>query len=143
MPRSAALDLMNRSLAGLLLFQPTGNHLESQPNKLFEYMAAGLPVIASDFPLWREIVEGHDCGICVRPDDIRAIAAAIDRLAGDPGLVERMGANGRRLIETRYSWAAERRSCSPSTGTCWPVPRIGVRPAYAIGSARRWPKDPS
>jgi glycosyltransferase involved in cell wall biosynthesis len=74
---------------------------------MFEYMAAGLPVIASRFPLWREIVEGNDCGVCVDPLDPAAIAAAIDLFCGDPALARRMGENGRRAVLARYDWRGE------------------------------------
>jgi glycosyltransferase involved in cell wall biosynthesis len=93
--------------AGLVCFLPAPNHVEAGPNKLFEYMAAGLPVIASDFPAWRPIVEGNDCGLCVDPADPAAIARAIVYLAENPGRRAEMGANGRRAVMERYNWEAE------------------------------------
>lgn len=102
-------EVLARSVAGIVTFLPVPNHVAAQPNKMFEYMSAGLPVIASNFPLWREIIEGSDCGICVDPLDPGAIAAAIDRLVEDPALAQRMGANGRRAVQERYNWAAEER----------------------------------
>ncbi|MDH4220806.1 MAG: glycosyltransferase, partial [Candidatus Aminicenantes bacterium] len=56
-------NLLKKHDAGIVCFLPEPNHIYAMPNKIFEYMAAGLPVIASSFPLWQEIVEGHGCGI--------------------------------------------------------------------------------
>ena len=83
--------------------------MNAGPNKLFEYMAAGLPVVASDFPAWRDIVEGNDCGICVDPTDPVAIAGAIEQLADQPERRRQMGANGRRMVLEKYNWEAESR----------------------------------
>lgn len=105
--REQVRETLGRSVAGLVTFLPFPNHIDAQPNKMFEYMSAGLPVIASDFPLWREIIEGNDCGICVDPLDPGAIAAAIDRLVDNPDRAREMGENGRRAIEERYNWGAE------------------------------------
>ena len=77
------------------------------PIKLFEYMAAGMPVIASDFPLWREIVTDAGCGLLVNPEDAPAIAAAINRLLGDESMARQMGEAGRQAVLSRYSWSAE------------------------------------
>lgn len=105
--RPGVRDVLSRSKAGIVTFYPLPNHVDAQPNKMFEYMSAGVPVIASHFPLWREIVEGNDCGVCVDPLDPAAIAVAIDRIVGDSELAKRMGANGRQAVEDRYNWAAE------------------------------------
>ena len=105
--RQQVRDVLARSMAGIVTFLPEPNHVEAQPNKMFEYMSAGLPVIASNFPLWREIVEGNECGICVDPLDPSAIAAAIDTIAGNPELARHMGEKGRRAVEQRYNWAVE------------------------------------
>lgn len=98
---------MARCVAGLVTFLPVANHVAAQPNKLFEYMAAGLAVIGSDFPLWRTIIEGEGCGVCVDPTDPQAIAAAIDALNADPERARRMGEAGRRAVLARYNWNAE------------------------------------
>jgi len=77
------------------------------PNKIFEYMIAGLPVIASNFPLWKEIVEGNNCGICVNPLDPKEIANAIKYLIDHPDEARAMGENGRRSVLEKYNWEKE------------------------------------
>ena len=105
--RADVASLLARSIAGLVLFHPEPNHVNAQPNKLFEYMSAGLPVIASDFPLWRAIVREHDCGLCVDPRDPQAIAEAMRTLAADPEGARRMGMNGRRAVLATFNWQQE------------------------------------
>jgi len=105
--RVGVRDVLSKSIAGLVTFHPLPNHIDAQPNKMFEYMSAGIPVIASHFPLWREIIEGNNCGICVDPMDPKAIASAIDRLVGDPDMARRMGENGRRAVIEKYNWSIE------------------------------------
>lgn len=98
---------LGRSVAGLVTLHPTITYIDSLPVKMFEYMAAGVPVIASNFPLWREIVEGNDCGLCVDPLDPAAIANAIDYLVTHPKEAERMGRNGQRAVKEKYNWGME------------------------------------
>ncbi len=89
---------------GLLLLQPTPAFLSSLPIKLFEYMSASLPIIASDFPLWREIIEQEHCGLLVNPQDPAAIAKAIDYLSEHRQEAWEMGANGRKAVLSKYNW---------------------------------------
>jgi glycosyltransferase involved in cell wall biosynthesis len=105
--RDSVREVLSRSMAGLVTFLPLTNHIDAQPNKMFEYMSAGIPVIASDFPLWREIIQGNDCGILVDPLDPSAIAHAIDYLVSHPEEAHRMGKNGRIAVETKYNWTME------------------------------------
>jgi len=100
-------DLLGLCKIGLVLFYPLPNHVEAQPNKLFEYMASGLPVVVSDFPLWREIVQDHRCGLLVNPSDIQAIASAVKYLLDNPEEAEEMGKRGRELVVKRYRWKKE------------------------------------
>ncbi len=108
--RDGVRDVLARSMAGLVTLHPTAAFLDSLPIKMFEYMSAGLPVIASNFPLWREIIEGNQCGICVDPMNPAAIAAAIDQLAGNPELAKQMGEKGRRAVYDRYNWGQEEKN---------------------------------
>jgi glycosyltransferase involved in cell wall biosynthesis len=105
--RLGVRDVLSRSVAGMVTFHPLPNHVDAQPNKMFEYMSAGIPVIASDFPMWREIIKGNDCGLLVDPLDPMAIAQAIDYLVANPEEAKRMGTNGRRAVNERYNWALE------------------------------------
>lgn len=105
--RSGVRAVMRRALAGLVTLHPVANYLDALPVKMFEYMAAGLPVIASRFPLWQDIVEGNGCGVCVDPRNPAAIAAAIDHFCRHPHAARRMGQNGRRAVLQRYNWLGE------------------------------------
>lgn len=93
-------------LAGLALFPPTEHYLRKELTKFFEYMAAGLPIICSDFPHWKNLIEGNKVGICVRPDNSKEILAAIDRLKENPEEARRMGERGQELIRSKYNWNA-------------------------------------
>jgi glycosyltransferase involved in cell wall biosynthesis len=99
--------LLARACAGLVVLQPTKDHQYFLPTKMFEYMAAGLPVIASDFPLWREIVTEAGCGLLVDPRSPRAIAEAMNHILAHPVEAAAMGRRGRAAVEGRYNWEAE------------------------------------
>jgi len=105
--RPEILRAQDGARAGLVLNHPRPNYVDAWPTKMFEYMARGLPVVCSNFPLWSDIVGGADCGIAVDPRDATAIADAIRRLNEDPELSRRLGENGRRAVAERYNWEAE------------------------------------
>lgn len=98
---------LSESCAGVVTFLPLPNHTHSQPNKMFEYMAAGLPIIASNFPLWEEIVDKNKCGICVNPENPEEIAGALSFLFENPNLAKQMGMNGKKAVADKYNWDSE------------------------------------
>jgi len=77
------------------------------PTKLFEYMSARLPVVASDLPTTRRFMDGSDCGFLVDPGRPEELARSIGYLLMHPVEARRMGENGRRAIEERYHWQIE------------------------------------
>ncbi|XYJ08977.1 glycosyltransferase family 4 protein [Telluria sp. B2] len=105
--RAGVREVMSRSVAGMVTLLPLPNHIDSLPTKMFEYMSSGIPVIASNFPLWRDIIEGNQCGICVDPLDPRAIANAIDHLVTNPDIAKSMGERGRKAVLEKYNWSIE------------------------------------
>ena len=74
---------------------------------MFEYMSSSIPVIASDFPYWKEIIENHKCGVLVDPLDPKSISEGIKTLIEDPDLALNLGANGRKTIEKFLNWESE------------------------------------
>ena len=105
--RAEVREVLGRSIAGLVTFHPLPNHVDAQPNKMFEYMSSGIPVIASNFPLWRDLIEGSDCGVCVDPLNPQSIADGIDFLINNLERAKQMGCNGRHAVYTRYNWDVE------------------------------------
>lgn len=105
--RNEVHQTLSRSMAGLVLYHPVPNHFDAQPIKMFEYMCAGIPVIASNFSLWKEIIEDNHCGICVDSLNSAAIAKAIQWIADHPDLAKSMGKNGRKVVEEKYNWEME------------------------------------
>jgi hypothetical protein len=108
--RAGVVAALAEARVGLVLLEPTPEYRESLPVKLFEYMAAGIAVVASDFPLWRSFVEDTGAGLLVDPRDPAAIAAALRRLLEDPGEADAMGARGAKAVRASFSWAGEQRA---------------------------------
>ncbi len=100
-------ELLAQVKVGMVTLLPTPSYLESLPIKLFEYMLAGIPVVASNFPLWQSIVEGNSCGLMVGPSDASAIAKACQWLLNNQDEAEKMGHNGRAAVLKHYTWDAE------------------------------------
>lgn len=96
--------LLRGAKVGLVCEHPIPTFLESMPVKLFEYMGAGLPVIASDFPLWREMLDGLDCAVFVDPFSVPDIARAIAYLLSHDEEAEQMGRRGQRAVVERLNW---------------------------------------
>lgn len=78
--------------------------------KLFEMMLHQLPVIATDYSLWREIVEGENCGICVEPSNVPQIREAIKKLIQNKALANEMGKNGRKAVLEKYNWESQEKT---------------------------------
>ena len=100
-------NILSQSVAGLVVLSPQNTFIHSLPVKLFEYMSAGIPVIASDFDLWRDIVQKYNCGILVDPNDLLDISNAMDFLIENPDIARVMGDNGRMAVESTFNWNSE------------------------------------
>ncbi len=106
-PQPEAFAYVSEALAGIALLKPVGDYADSYPTKLFDYMALGLPVITSDLPLLRAVVEPHACGFCVSPYDAAQLAACMVACIQQPENLKQMGENGRKAIRETYNWEKE------------------------------------
>jgi glycosyltransferase involved in cell wall biosynthesis len=78
--------------------------------KLFEYMNWKIPIICTDFSLWKKIiVDELNCGICVNPYDTNTISKAIRFLIDNPEVAKQMGKNGRKAVLSTYNWNTQAR----------------------------------
>lgn len=105
-PRDARALLLECRI-GLLPLRPTPAYRTSIPTKLFEYMAAGLAVVATDIPFWRELLDGIDCVTWVPADDPAAINSAIERYLREPDLVRSHAEAGRLAVSERLRWEVD------------------------------------
>jgi glycosyltransferase involved in cell wall biosynthesis len=106
-PARAVPEALAGVAAGWIPFRRTPNNRRTIPLKLLEYMAAGLPVVASDFGFMAAIVRGSNCGLLVPPDDPEAHARALARLLTNRAEARALGENGRRAVHAHYSWEVE------------------------------------
>ncbi|MDR3026313.1 glycosyltransferase [Chryseobacterium sp.] len=100
-------NIYNRSLAGVVTLHPIPTFLVSLPIKMFEYMVAGIPFIASDFPYWRNLLKGSECCIFVDPQKPKEIADAIDYFILNREKAKQMGEVGRKLVFENFSWESQ------------------------------------
>ncbi len=105
--RNEISAIFARSKVGMVALHPVSNYLNSLPVKMFEYMIAGLPVVASNFPLWESIINTNQCGICVDPLNPEEIASAVKFILEHPDEAKRMGENGKRVVREKYNWTIE------------------------------------
>ncbi len=105
--REQLKEIAESSLIGLVIFHPIPNHIEAQPNKLFEYMQYGLPIVGSRFDLWKDIVEENYCGILVDPLNPKEISEAIKWIFDNPDEAKKMGENGMKAVKEKYNWQVE------------------------------------
>ena len=94
---------------GLILHKNVGlNYYYVSPNKLFEYMAAGLPVVGSNFPDLKRFIEGYEFGVTCNPDSPQEIAEAVWYILADNGRYEMMRNNALQAAKV-LNWENESR----------------------------------
>ncbi len=104
-PYEQALRLSAAADALFATYDPAiPNHRYSSPNKIFEAMLLGKPLVVARGTNVDNIVEQHDCGLVVEYGRVEALDSAFARLAADPGLRRWLGGNARRAYETVYGW---------------------------------------
>ncbi|MEQ6206855.1 glycosyltransferase [Enterococcus mundtii] len=100
-------NIYQESDIGFCLLHPIPNYMESIATKMFEYMASGIPMIISDFPLWNSILKESKNGIAVDPFDELQLEEAMSKLIENSELRKKYGINGRREYEIKFNWFNE------------------------------------
>ena len=105
--RNGINELYGKAIAGLCILKPINNYFYSKPIKVYEYMAAGLPYICSDFPGWKKVAEESGAGICVNPEDVESISNTISMLLNNPDIGQEKGRKGRKYVLENCNWDNE------------------------------------
>ncbi len=108
MDSKEGFEISKRCIVGLSVLKPIKNYLESYSTKIFEYMTIGLPVITSNFMLYKNVVEKYNCGFCITPSSPEELAASIEKLLNNPKKREQMGANGIKVVSKQFNWIYEK-----------------------------------
>lgn len=122
--RVGVAKVLGNVRAGLVVLKSTPAFVHSVPIKMFEYMCAGIPVIASNFPGFAEVVNGARCGLLVDPDSPRAIADAIEFVLTHPQEAQEMGKRGHEAVLNRYNWGSEEQKLIQLYGTLLNTPCV-------------------
>jgi len=102
-----ALNWINKASVGLVALQPVTQYQGALPTKLLEYMAAGVPVVASNILPARYILKDFNCGILVEPSNPEQYAEAIISLLTHPKKAQQLGKNGHQAVLANYDWHRE------------------------------------
>jgi glycosyltransferase involved in cell wall biosynthesis len=106
-PPQNVMEYLNRATIGIapVLRQP--KHINGLPNKLFEYMAAGLPIVASNLPNQTRLAEDTGAVLLCRPEEPDTFVAAIESLVADRENAHQLGQRGQEAFRTRYCWETQ------------------------------------
>ena len=99
--------ILSSSSIAMNLFSDAPNNQRVRSNRFFESLASGLPVITSDLPAWKSIVDEIGCGLTVNASDPKSIASAIEQLVRNRDEADQMARQGRAAIEERFNWELE------------------------------------
>ena len=102
-PYTKALEITAGSDVGMLVIHRGKSKEESSPLKMFEYMAFGLPIVASNFSYWKDILNNPNCALYVEPESVEDIAEKMELLVKDQVLRKALGNTGREKIKY-YTW---------------------------------------
>ncbi len=106
-PAPEIMSVLNQARIGLLANLRVLKQEKALPTRLFEYMAAGLPVVASDLPLIAHYVNDANCGLLAKPEDPQSFTSAITRLLDDEKMAMNMGRRGQHAFIDRFSWESQ------------------------------------
>lgn len=106
-PSYRIMDILNSGTMAVLPSLDVDKIVKSIPTRLFEYMAAGLPVVSSRVGIQADIIESTQCGVLVEPGDAKGFADAITRLSRDRALAKRLGQNGQTAFRQQYTWESQ------------------------------------
>lgn len=109
LPKAQMAQALAAADACLAVLKPIEAYKTTYPNKVFDYMAAGRPVLLAIDGVIREVVERAQAGLFVPPGDAAALAEAVEELAGDPERARAMGRRGREYVERHFDRADQAR----------------------------------
>lgn len=102
-----ARNIILESKIGVVVETDNPHSREGLPTKMFEYFAAGIPVIASDFPILRPIVLENNCGLLIEPNSPIKLAEAVNYYDENPEILEEHSKNAWRVSRTKFNWESE------------------------------------
>lgn len=104
LPYEKVSQAISQADIGIIFFEPTENNMFGTPNKLFNYMRCGLPIVSVDLPETSRIISETQCGLVVTEPSIESLAEALSALIDDEAKRRQLGKNARKAGYNQYGW---------------------------------------
>ncbi|RJP50885.1 MAG: glycosyltransferase [Anaerolineaceae bacterium] len=106
-PSDRIMSILNEATVAVLTDLRVPKAIKGIPTRLFEYMAAGLPVVASDLEILVDIISDKQCGLLARPEDPGMFVDAIEKLVNEKDFAYSLGLNGQNAFRRNFSWESQ------------------------------------
>jgi glycosyltransferase involved in cell wall biosynthesis len=106
-PPEKIMNILNKGTIASILGLRVAKSIKGIPTRLFEYMAAGLPIVSGDFAFQGEVVGAEHAGILAQPENPDSFVDAIEQLIKDKPFARSLGQNGQRAFKENYSWESQ------------------------------------
>ena len=105
--RKKMFEIFSKSCVGIIPFLPEPNHVNATPNKFFEYLSAGLPIVISNFPKWQSFIDKHDVGATFEPGNPEDLGKKLREILDKRQELDELGQKAKNLVIEKRNWDNE------------------------------------
>lgn len=105
--RKKMFEIFSKSCVGIIPFLPEPNHVNATPNKFFEYLSAGLPIVISNFPKWEIFIDKHEVGATFEPGNAEDLGQKLGKILDKRHELDMLSQKAKNLVIEKRNWDNE------------------------------------